>query len=280
MDQRYDSYNYAPGYTGAEDTLGLAFLGALAVFTVFFVVIFYVVNAIFLMKLLKNAGHKTPGSAWVPIWNQVSMAEIGGIKQPWIWMLALFAGSFIVGLIPVIGVILSLVFLVVSIILMVYIAKGIQAGLGIDSVGGIVLAVIVPLAWIIWMAIASGKRNGYDRDAALREGGSLPMNWFGESDRLAPFGVSSGAYSYPQQNQGSSSDSSWQPSQGKQNYSAPGFQGGWAPNGTSQPSDEQPQAPRYQPPQAPSAPQGYDAPRDTRPEDEANGRPEDGLPRI
>lgn len=279
MDQPYDNYNYAPGYTGAEDTVGLAFLGALAVFTVFFVVIFYVVNAIFLMKLLKNAGHRAPGSAWVPIWNQVSLAEIGGIKQPWIWMLIIFAGSFVAGLIPVIGFILSLVLLAASIILMVYIAKGVQAGLGIDSIGGIVLAVVVPLAWIIWMAIASGKRN-YDKNAALQEGATFPMNWFGESDRLAPFGASSNFYSYSQQNNGGTPSPAWQQPQGKQPYSAPGAQGSWNPSTPPQQGYEQAQAPTYQPPQAPEAPRGYEPPRDFRPEDDGNGRSEDGLPRI
>jgi len=286
MDQRYDNYNYAPGYTGTEDSLGLAFLGIFAAFAIFFAVIVYVVNAIFLMKLLKNAGHATPGSAWVPIWNQVSLAQIGGIKQPWIWMLVLFAGGFVSGLIPVVGIILTLVLTVASIILMVYIAKGVQAGLGIESIGGIVLAVIVPLAWIIWMAVASGKRKNYDRDAALREGGSLPLNWFGESDRLAPFGAPTNSYAYSQQSNGSTPN--YQQPQGNQHYSAPGFSGGWNPGAQPQQQGyEQPQAPVYGQPQAPAT-RGYEppvAPQSNRDDPESNGdgsnsRPEDGLPRI
>jgi len=194
--QQYNDY-YAPGQpTGTDEALGL-FLGAFMGVALLFAVIYYVVNAIFLMKLLKNSGHRSPAAAWVPFWNQAALTELGGIRKPWIWVLVLFGVNILAGLIPVVGFLLSLAGLAAAIVLMVYIAKGVQAGLGINSTGGLVLAVIVPLAWIIWMSIASGKRK-YNLGAALSEGDRFPMNWFGESDRLAPFGAPVAGNSYGQ----------------------------------------------------------------------------------
>ena len=147
------------------------------------------------MKLLKNAGHKTPVSAWIPIWSTNSLLEIGGIKQPWIWTLLIIVGSSIGNMIPVLGVFIAIAAMVIAVILTIYMAKGVQAGVGTGSTGGIVLAVLVPIAWIIWMAIASGK-TAYNKEAAIAQGSTMPMNWFGESDLYAPFGV----VNYPQHN--------------------------------------------------------------------------------
>lgn len=259
VDPYYNGYGDSGGMT---DGAVLAALGAFVFVGFIFAVAIYVVTAIFQMKLLKNAGHRTPGSAWVPLWNTASLFEIGGIKQPWIWVAVLFGGNFLGGLIPGIGFLISLVVLAASIVLMVWVAKGVQAGLGISSVGGIVLAVLVPLAWIIWMAVVSGKRK-YDRNAALMEGGSLPMNWFGENDRLAPFGVASAPagnfYAQPQQHQGGTPQS-WT-SQSNSPYAAPqAQQQSWnAPEPHENRETELPQtppappAPRYE---SPLPPQG------------------------
>lgn len=217
---------YYNGYSGGGDgdAAFIALFGAFAFVGFIFAVAIYVINAIFLMKLLKNTGHRTPGSAWVPIWNTASLFQIGGIKQPWIWVAVLFGANLIASFIPVIGFIVSLAVVVAAVMLMVWVAKGVQAGLGINSVGGIVLAVLIPLAWIIWMAIASGKRS-YDRNAALVEGGSLPLNWFGDSDRLAPFGAvatsSYGAYNQAYQPYGTNGQQGYAQPQNGQYYAAP-----------------------------------------------------------
>lgn len=167
-----------------------------AVFSIFAVAA-YVVTSIFLMKLFRNAGHKTPGSAWVPVWNTASLFEIGGIRKPWAWVLVLYAGSFVSGLIPVIGSILSFGLIALAVVLTIYLAKGVQAGVGTGGTGGIVLAVLLPIVWIIWMAMASDKAP-YNREAAIAEGAAMPMNWFGDSDPYAPFGVGTASPSYQQ----------------------------------------------------------------------------------
>lgn len=190
----------------------------------FFVVAIYVVTAFFTMKLLKNAGHRTPVSGWVPVWSTASLLQIAGIKQPWIWTVILFAGSSIGSLIPFLGVLISLAIFVVAIILTVYMAKGIQAGVGTGSTGGIVLAILLPIVWIIWMALESGK-NEYNRDAAIAEGSSMPMNWFGESNLYEPFDsplpAASGAY--PQNPYSPPSSSMYSPPQSTQGFSTPQY---------------------------------------------------------
>lgn len=175
-------YDY---YHGGDAAL-LAALAGFTLILLLFAVASYVVMGIFLMKLLKNAGHRIPVSAWVPLWNTVSLMEIGGIKQPWIWTAILFGGSLIGSAIPFVGPIITLGIYILAVILTIYLAKGVQGALGLNSVGGIILAVLVPVVWVVWMAVRSDK-NSFDREVALAQGGAMPMNWFGESDRHAPF---------------------------------------------------------------------------------------------
>lgn len=166
---------------------GFAFAAMFLMFTFAFALVFYVINSIFLMKLLKNAGHAHPGAAWVPLWNTVVLFELGGIRTPWIWVIILFAGGAL-SAIPILGFIISIALLVASIMLVIWMAKGVQMGLGLESTGGIVLAIFIPFAWVIWMAIRSDKVK-YSVHTAVREGGTFPLNWFGEGNPYASFPV-------------------------------------------------------------------------------------------
>lgn len=182
MDTTYQSY----------DSSGLlAALMGMAVMFFFFAVALYVVQAIFQMKLLKNAGHKYPASAWVPLWNTVTLFEIGGIRMPWAWVAVLF-GAGLLSSIPVLGLLISLALVVVSVILSIWMAKGVQAGTRTGSTGGIVLAVLLPIVWVIWQSLASEKTKPYDVDAAIAAGGEMPINWFGQGNPREPF-VAAGA---------------------------------------------------------------------------------------
>lgn len=225
MDYGYYGDGAAPGWL-------IAFMLAFSFFIFIFGVAAYVVNSIFLMKLLRNAGHKTPVAAWVPIWNTVSLMQIGGIKQPWVWALIFVGGSFVAGLIPYIGFFISLGILVAAIIVTIYLAKGVQAGVGTGSTGGIVLAVLLPIIWVIWISLASNK-SSYNRDAAIAEGSRMPWNWFGESDLYEPFGITAPVGSYAQ----------------PQGYAQP--QSGYAPQ---QPQGYAPPAASYAPPVVPASP--------------------------
>lgn len=163
----------------------------------FFALAVYLVTAFFQYRLLKNVGHKTPASAWVPIWNTITLMETGGVKKAGIWTLVLFAGSFVGALIPFVGFFISLAIFAVAIILTIYMVKGVHAGLGKDdsAIGGIILAIFIPMAWIIWMAIESGKTK-FNPERAVTTGGQMPMNWFGEGNPYAPFTADNHANAY------------------------------------------------------------------------------------
>lgn len=176
------------------EDLGLALAVMFTVLaTIFFIgLVCYLVTAFFQYKLLKNVGHKTPASAWVPVWNTITLMETGGVRKAGIWTLILIGGSFISAFIPFIGFFISLAIFVVAIILTIYMVKGVHAGLGKDdsAIGGIILAIFIPMAWIIWMAIESGKAK-FNPERAVAAGGKMPMNWFGEGDPYAPFALAS-----------------------------------------------------------------------------------------
>lgn len=266
----YDYSSNSGGEFAMALLVGFLFVGVIGL-------VLYVINSFFLMKLLKNAGHKTPVSAWVPLWQTASLMEVGGIRKAWIWTLVLFGGSFIGGSIPVVGTLVAIAVFVAAVVLTVFLAKGVQAGLGIDSIGGIVLAVLVPIVWIVWMGIASGKTN-YNREAAIAQGGAMPMNWFGDSDPYEPFanagstyGQPSSAYSQPTSGYGQNSGYSQQ----SQGWAAPGASAGAyagydASTGSSTTEAPKYESPKYEAPDysAPSygsssknsTPEGYDAP--------------------
>lgn len=192
------NYDYYYSDSSTEDLgVALAVMFTVLATILFFLVVVYVVTAFFQYKLLKNVGHKTPASAWVPVWNTITLMETGGVRKAGIWTLILFAGSFVAGLIPFVGFFISLAIFVVAIILTIYMVKGVHAGLGKEdsAIGGIILAILVPVAWIIWMAIESGKAK-FSPERAVAAGGKMPMNWFGEGNPYAPFTPDNQANAY------------------------------------------------------------------------------------
>lgn len=139
----------------------------------------YVINALFLMRLLKRTGHHQPWAAWVPVMNTAALLEVGGFSRPWPLIGIMFAGS-VLSAIPFVGWVAAIALLVLGIMMVIWIAKGVHAGLGMDSTGGIVLAVLVPFAWVIWMSIAAGKRQ-FNPHAAAAMGRTFPIEWFGQN---------------------------------------------------------------------------------------------------
>lgn len=148
--------------------------------------LFYVLNSVFLGKLLKSAGHRNPVSSWVPGWNFNSFLELGGIRTPWPWTAVVFGGLILGKVIPVLGPVLLFATYAILIVLIVFVARAVQAGLGINSTGGVIFAAILPVFWLIWVA-GVAERSSYDRERALAEGSRMPLSWFGESDTRAPF---------------------------------------------------------------------------------------------
>jgi len=144
----------------------------------------YVVSAVFLMKVLRRAEFKPPVAAWVPLWNTAAMLQIAGVARPWVWVGVVVSGSLVSGLlsdtgsslVSLLAWVVSVVVLVVGVMLAVWIARGVQAGLGLDSAGGVVLAVLIPFAWIVWMGLRADKATYYDAEVAQSIGSTFPLS--------------------------------------------------------------------------------------------------------
>ncbi len=144
----------------------------------------YIVSAIFLMKILRRAGFEPPVAAWVPLWNSAAMLQIAGVDKPWIWVGIVLSGSLVSGvlsdtgssIVSLLSWVLSIAVLVVSVMLVVWVARAVQAGLGLDNAGGVVLAVLIPFAWVIWMGLRADHAPFFDAEAARSIGATFPLS--------------------------------------------------------------------------------------------------------
>lgn len=147
----YGGYErYSESDEAALFALGIFFIGAAIIGF-----IAYLITSISLFILLSRADHVRPWSAFIPIWNTIALFELGGIRKAWLWTLILIVPSAIFSAIPIIGVVISLAIAVISIILTVYTAKGIQAGFGRGGVFGIIASVLFTPFWLLWLAIVT-----------------------------------------------------------------------------------------------------------------------------
>ena len=129
-----DSY-----YTSSVDTGTAAAIGAgFIIFALIFSIAMYVVFAYFLSRIFKKANIDKPWAAWVPVYNNWKLLEIGG--QQGFWAILAF--------IPVVNI--------VSVIFM-YIAMY-NVGLKLDKEGiFVLLAIFLSPVWLIWLALDSSK---------------------------------------------------------------------------------------------------------------------------
>lgn len=139
-----DTYNYSyevssttasQGDLAAAAAVGLAFL----FFMVIAIVAAYVVTAIFLGKLFTKAGVPS-WIAWVPFYNNWKLLEIGGQQGFWA----------VLAIIPIVNYV-SIVFMYIA---MYHVGKK----LGKDGVF-VLLAIFLPLVWMIWLAVDKSKWN-------------------------------------------------------------------------------------------------------------------------
>lgn len=136
--EMYDT-NYESTYYTSSSADPAVLMGMLAFMGVFFVIA-YAVCAFFLGMIFKKAG-VPQWKAWVPFVNGWAFFELGGQKG-WISLLALL------GWIPLVGFVASIVVLVFSIM------AAIKVGEGFGKEGVFVLLyVFLPLVWLIWLAV-------------------------------------------------------------------------------------------------------------------------------
>ena len=130
--------NYTYTYDSATDAaLDPAMLMGLFTFLILFAVLAYAITAFLLGKVFQKAG-VPQWAAWVPVYNNWKLLEIGG--QQGFWAVLAF--------IPFVNFV-SLIF--------VYIAMhNIGRSLGKES-WFVLLAIFLPIVWMIWLAFDDSK---------------------------------------------------------------------------------------------------------------------------
>ena len=133
--QYVDEYYTTSSSTSAGD--GVTPLLIVLPILIFFIVGTYALNAYLLGRIFKKAG-LAQWPAWVPIYNNWKTLQIGG-QQGWLILLAL---------IPLVQIV-AVIFL--------YIAMY-HIGLKLQKSGAFVLlAIFLPLVWVIWLAFDESK---------------------------------------------------------------------------------------------------------------------------
>lgn len=127
-----DSY-----YTSSVDSSTAFAVGAgFIIFTLILSIAMYLVSGYFLSRIFKKANIDKPWAAWVPVYNNWKLLEIGG--QQGFWAVLAF--------IPLVNIV-SAVFM--------YIAMY-NVGLKLQKEGAFVLlAIFLPPVWLIWLALDS-----------------------------------------------------------------------------------------------------------------------------
>lgn len=139
--QYYTNYDYSTYSTSSSaDPAAVAAVTVTAIiFTLLFLAVVYVIGAIFLGKLFKKADVPS-WIAWVPFYNTWKMLEIGGQQGFWA----------VLAIIPIVNYV-SAVFMYIA---MYHIGKK----LGKEGVF-VLLAIFLPIVWLIWLAVDKSKWN-------------------------------------------------------------------------------------------------------------------------
>lgn len=127
-----------------EQAAGI-FIGTVLVI-LFITLVAYVVSAFLLSRIFKKAGVE-PWKAWVPVYNTWVLLELGDQKGYWA----------VLALIPIVNF--------VSIVFMIIAEYNIGLKLGKES-WFVLLAIFLPLVWLIWLAFDSSTwKNAVASDA-------------------------------------------------------------------------------------------------------------------
>jgi hypothetical protein len=148
------SYQYAT----QQNPEAAAAVAAASVITLLVVlvasVVMYVVSAFFLSRIFKKAGEE-PWKAWVPVYNTWVLLELGDQKGYW----------SVLAFIPPLGIV-TFVFLIMA---------EYKIGLKLGKEGAFVLlAVFLPLVWIIWLALDKSTWEGKDQPVAANGAPAVP----------------------------------------------------------------------------------------------------------
>jgi hypothetical protein len=95
----------------SDGAAGAAFLAIWFTFIFLFAIAGYIITSFFLMKIFEKAGVQGKWRAWVPIYNYMIFSKLGDLS-PWLILIA-FGATILLGWVPVIGWIVSILPLVV-----------------------------------------------------------------------------------------------------------------------------------------------------------------------
>jgi hypothetical protein len=136
----YDPYYYETGTSTTSGAMEAGMFITIMLFVLLFVVAAYVVQALLLGRIFAKAGEKS-WKAWVPVYNSWVMLEIGGQQGFWA----------VLALVPVVNIV-SVVFMIIAMY---------NIGLKLGKEGAFVLlAIFLPLVWLIWLAVDSSTWKG------------------------------------------------------------------------------------------------------------------------
>ena len=149
---QYSDYNSYTDATSSEvdPAVAAAVFAGMMLFTFVFIALTYVIHAFLLSRIFQKAGVEQ-WKAWVPVYNSWVLLELGG--QQGFWAILLF--------IPFVNIV-SVIFIIIAMY---------EIGLKLGKSGAFVLlAIFVPIVWMIWLAFDSstwpGKKAVATADAA------------------------------------------------------------------------------------------------------------------
>lgn len=140
---QYSEYNTYDPYTPAQDVdpaVAAAIFGGILFFSLILAAVAYVVHAFLLGRIFQKAGVEQ-WKAWVPVYNSWVLLELGG--QQGFWAVLVF--------IPFVNI-ASAIFVIIAMY---------EIGLKLGKSGAFVLlAIFLPLVWMIWLAFDSSTWQG------------------------------------------------------------------------------------------------------------------------
>jgi hypothetical protein len=140
MDYTYD-YVYSTSQPSAGDVAAAAAVVlAVSLFVLFFALVAYVIMAWLLGRIFKKAG-LPQWAAWVPVYNNWKLLEIGGQQGFWA----------VLALIPIVNIVAA-IFIYIA---MYHVGKK----LGKED-WFVLLAIFLPIVWFIWLAFDDSKWQG------------------------------------------------------------------------------------------------------------------------
>jgi hypothetical protein len=134
--------SYGNSYVTSSDLTPEQSSAAAVIIIVFYIVtlaVAYVLNGIFLGRIFKKAGVAS-WAAWVPFYSNWKLLEIGGQQGFWA----------ILVIVPIVSIV-SLVFTLVA-----EYNVGLKLG---KSSAFVLLAIFLPLVWLIWLAVDKSVWN-------------------------------------------------------------------------------------------------------------------------